>query len=293
MDKQNVLFEPDDMAKLHNREFDYLPVSIFNENKGEAMAVKKYWRKLYNVQSDLFDIGRNAKRPPLVWADKYCKGDFNHGMSIFSEPLCQFLISAFFEPGEGRVLDPFAGGPTRGLITEFNGYDYLGVDLSQRQIDYNNQIIDRAIQLGYLRKRPQYVVGDSLEELDKIPGEFDYLLTCPPYHDLEVYSDHDKDLSNMPVEIFAESYREIIKKAAKLVNKRMIFVVGNTSKCNLYIETVNACQESGFSLKSECIRMSPIGLKAIGLNILKRVKNVVKIHEYCLVFEKKQKNREA
>ena len=42
---------------------------------------------------------------------------------------------------------------------------------------------------------------------------FDLLFSCPPYYDLEVYSDNKEDLSNKPTyEEFLTKYKEIIKE---------------------------------------------------------------------------------
>lgn len=57
--------------------------------------------------------------------------------------------------------------------------------------------------MGEALKKPNWVHSDS-KYIDKVFGEheFDFLLTCPPYADLEVYSDDPDDLSNMDYEDF-------------------------------------------------------------------------------------------
>jgi hypothetical protein len=43
--------------------------------------------------------------------------------------------------------------------------------------------------------------------------EADFIFSCPPYADLEVYSDDPADLSTLGYAEFLEAYREIIAKA--------------------------------------------------------------------------------
>ena len=54
------------------------------------------------------------------------------------------------------------------------------------------------------------------------------VMSCPPYADLEVYSDLPGDISNKPYKQFLELYESIIEKSCKLlkVGGYACFVVG-------------------------------------------------------------------
>lgn len=58
------------------------------------------------------------------------------GTSIFDPVLCELLIRWYSAPGQ-RVLDPFAGGSVRGIVSTRLGRDYTGVDLRPEQIEAN------------------------------------------------------------------------------------------------------------------------------------------------------------
>ena len=66
---------------------------------------------------------------------------------------------------------------------------------------------------------PKWVEGDSAD-LDTVLAEsdvpdvdeVDFVFSCPPYHDLERYTDLEGDLSNMDYEEFIETYRQIIAR---------------------------------------------------------------------------------
>lgn len=64
---------------------------------------------------------------------------------------------------------------------------------------------------------PTWLAGDSNVVLDgdDVPAEVDFVFTCPPYFDLEVYSDDPADLSAMTIDDFDATYRSILRKAAR------------------------------------------------------------------------------
>jgi tRNA1(Val) A37 N6-methylase TrmN6 len=77
---------------------------------------------------------------------------------------------------------------------------------------------------------PSYIVGDSNIVLDTITDKFDFVYSCPPYYDLEQYSDDPNDLSNIDsYDEFLRSYRSIIAKSCALLkdDRFACFVVGD------------------------------------------------------------------
>jgi len=51
------------------------------------------------------------------------------------------------------------------------------------------------------------------------------LFTCPPYVDLEVYSDKKEDLSTMKYEDFKKAYFKIIKESCDLLKDNRFAVI--------------------------------------------------------------------
>jgi hypothetical protein len=140
------------------------------------------------------------------------------GTSIFDPVLCEVAYKWWCPPG-GSVLDPFAGGSVRGIVAAMTGHPYTGIDLSARQCKANEEQAHEIVPDD--RPMPRWIVGDSYDELQKIEGESqDMIFTCPPYFDLEIYSDDPRDLSNLPsYGIFSERFREIIDFAARALKK--------------------------------------------------------------------------
>lgn len=60
------------------------------------------------------------------------------GTSVFDPVLCEIAYRWFSPPG-GRVLDPFAGGSVRGVVASVLGRRYVGIDLSERQVEANRE----------------------------------------------------------------------------------------------------------------------------------------------------------
>lgn len=63
--------------------------------------------------------------------------DVQSGTSVFDPVLTELLVRWYSAPGH-RVLDPFAGGSVRGLISARLGREYLGVDLRPEQVAAND-----------------------------------------------------------------------------------------------------------------------------------------------------------
>src|SRR6266446_3469078 len=113
--------------------------------------------------------------------------------SVFPAPLCEWIILRYGGPTDGLILDAFAGGPPRAIVSALMGYKYVGYDIRQEQIDENT----RALRKLGTDSMVSYHCSDGCY-LDKTAdGTVDFGLTCPPYYDLEQYSDLPNDLSNL------------------------------------------------------------------------------------------------
>ncbi len=212
------------------------------------------------------------------------------GVSIFDPTLCELAYRWFCPPG-GLVLDPFAGGSVRGIVAAKLGREYIGVDLREEQIKANiqqgEQICSDII--------PQWKVGDS-RSIDKICEgvEADFLFSCPPYADLEVYSDDPRDLSNMRYEEFRTAYFDIIRKSCSLLkNDRFAcFVVGEVrGKYGDYYgfvpDTVRAFEEAGLKFYNEMILVTAVGSLAIRAGKqFEKSRKIGKTHQNVLLFVK-------
>ena len=112
--------------------------------------------------------------------------------SIFDPVLCE-LMYEWFCPKDGTVLDPFAGGSVRGIVSAVLNHPYLGIDLNEYQVKSNREQANEILK----KEKPEWISGDSETILDTVNEKFDFVFSCPPYFDLEVYTNEEEDLSNM------------------------------------------------------------------------------------------------
>lgn len=117
---------------------------------------------------------------------------------------------------------------------------------------------------------PVYITGDAAAVLadpdDPVGDGYDLILTCPPYADLEVYSDDPADLSNMDYPAFLESYRTIIAAAVDRLapNRYAVVVIGEArgrdgNYYGLVPDTIAAFRDAGCALYNEAILVTAVG----------------------------------
>lgn len=142
---------------------------------------------------------------------------------------------------------------------------------------------------------PQWIVGDSrdLPTLGTSTG-FDLLFTCPPYHDLEQYSEDPRDLSTVTWDQFCADYARILQHAADgLAQDRFVaIVVGNVrDKRGLYKDlvglTVQACRDAGLAYYNEAVLVNAVGSMAVRVGRqFSAGRKLGKVHQNVLVFVK-------
>ena len=264
------------------------PFSILDSKQG-------YWQSRKSTWNKMLDSGK-GRGNELTFSGNL-PGFEDKGTSIFDPVLCEVLQN-WFCPSGAKVIDPFAGGSVRGIVTTMLGNEYVGVDLSKKQIDANEENwIEFPLTEDFngepLRK-PTWINGNSRDIDTLVDGEFDFFLTCPPYADLEVYSDDPRDLSNMEYEDFKTAYFEIIEKScAKLKdNTFATIVVGDVRDKkgfyrNFVSDTIEAFKKAGLQHYNEIILAQVIGSASYrGNRTFGSKRKVVKTHQNVLVFVK-------
>lgn len=275
--------EPQTINKLTD-EFIAPPFSIFDTRQGYWQERKRAWKEL-GLDSGTGRDDALLGKGLLQLAEK--TGANLTGTSIFDPVLCE-IIYKWFNVKNGSIYDPFAGGSVRGIVAEKLGYKYTGIDLRKEQVEAN------ILNAKKLNLNPTWHCDDSLNaDLYVENNSIDLIFSCPPYADLEVYSDDERDISNMDYEQFRVVYKQIIDIACKkLKNDRFgVFVVGDVrDKQGFYrnfIDYTKHCfNENGLMTYNEIILLEQIATAALRcrLNFAKR--KVTKTHQNVLVFYK-------
>lgn len=185
------------------------------------------------------------------------------GTSIFDPVLCELSYRWFCPPG-GTILDPFSGGSVRGIVASKLGFKYVGVDLSARQVEANRAQGEAICDPENL---PTWLNGNSLEiEILAAGVAADFVFSCPPYGDLEVYSDDPDDLSNMPYDKFIDMYSQIIAAAVRMLkpDRFACFVIGDIRDRdgfyrNFPAHTTQAFEDAGAHYYNEAILVTAVG----------------------------------
>lgn len=221
------------------------------------------------------------------------------GTSIFDPVLCELAYRWFSPPG-GTVLDPFAGGSVRGIVASKLGRRYIGHELRAEQVDANRAQA-ASICAGDAHP-PRWIVGDS-RGIDTTCADVraDLVFSCPPYADLEVYSDDPADLSTLGYPAFVEAYREIIRKACALLanDSFAVFVVGDVrdrrgAYYNFVGDTVQAFRDAGLAYYNEAILVTAVGSLPIRAGKqFSASRKLGKTHQNVLVFCKGDGKRAA
>ena len=257
------------------------PFSILDTRTKEWKDRKNWWILNHKIKSEL---GReNTESKTMFW-------DTEANVSVFDPVLCETMYD-WFSPKGGNVLDPFAGGSVRGIVAEGLDRSYTGIDISEEQIKANKLQSDK----------PNWIVGDSRKVVPTLTDEYDFIFTCPPYHDLEVYSDNPKDISNMPYNRFLTSLNSILTHSvSKLKDNRFVAIVVSEireqsttrnykiGKYRGFVPSViEMCEEMGLSFYNDMILYNSQGQASrVSKTYFNRNKKIASVHQNILIFVK-------
>jgi len=260
------------------------PLSIFDSRAGYWQERKRRWLDL-GIKSE---EGRDNNL--LGFSKTIAKEGFT---SIFDPVLCE-VAYRWFAPSGAQILDPFAGGSVRGVLASLLERRYLGLELRAEQVMSNRL---QAAEICAGSEQPEWIIGDSNKSLDDLPADFkaDLIFSCPPYADLEVYSDDPDDISNMPHAQFLEIYRSIIAKSVdRLKDDRFaVWVISEVrdKKTGIYknfvADTIEAFEDAGMSYYNEIILVNAVGNAAMRAEkFFNTSRKLARVHQNVLVFVK-------
>lgn len=177
----------------------------------------------------------------------------------------------------------------RGIVAEMLGRHYIGIDLSETQIDANRRNGDA---FGVC---PAWHCDDSRNADAYIPDRAaDFMLSCPPYFDLEQYSSHPLDLSAMDWESFKIAYKDIIDISCRKLkyNRFAAFVVGEVrDRLGAYRDFVGLTKrlfmENGLHLYNDGVLLQMLASAPMRAGRqFSASRKTVKVHDNVLVFYK-------
>lgn len=303
--------------------FGIVPFSVLDARQGEWQARKAAWLSL-GIKSELGrgenllrfsdtilepdKAKREAKKqhkaipgggtgPNSVYKFKTDKGYQTQneidegagqtGTSIFDPVLCEFFYRFYVRKG-GTILDPFAGGSVRGIVAAKLGYRYVGTDIRREQVEANRVQGEKLVP----DNQPKWLVKDARNVKDFQPESFDAIFSCPPYVNLERYSDDSRDISTLEWRDFRPVYEQIIERAAACLKQDRFaaFVVGEVrgkdGTCVGFVPgTIRAFRKAGLKLYNDAVLLTSVGSLAMRAGKQFNVtRKLGRTHQYCLIF---------
>lgn len=224
--------------------------------------------------------------PPDVM-EKADAGKYASGVSVL-DPVLAEVVCRWFGLPEGKAFDPFAGDTVFGFVSAAVGMSFTGIELREEQARLNNA---RTAEID-----AHYICDDGQNVASHFaPKSQDLLFSCPPYFDLEVYSDDPRDASNQKsYEEFLNILRNAFTSAVGCLNDNRfaVIVVGDVrdKKYGGYYDfpgdVTRIFKDAGLFLLNELILVDPIGTAAIRAAGQMKGRKVPKTHQNVLVFYK-------
>ncbi len=285
---RTLLFNPADgyiRPKTDGSEWWLTTTTIWNCDELIGRRIRD-WRRLTG------ETGHDGTRNETMRSDHDSVYTGSH--SVFPAPLAEWITLRYGGVPGGLILDAFAGGPPRAIVAALMGYRYLGYEIRQEQIDENL----RNIAILGIGNSVVYKCSDGaiLEGCDS--NSCDFALTCPPYYDLEQYSDLPNDLSNLPnYDTFdramltcAKAHFRVMKPSSFVCIVTCPFRVGGDKDTNELRDfpgdTVRNFRAAGFMLWQKIVLSRNFASAAVRSTVSWRGMKLVPRHEELLVFRK-------
>tara|TARA_R100001463_G_scaffold3730_5_gene14849 strand:+ start:1872 stop:3131 length:1260 start_codon:yes stop_codon:yes gene_type:complete len=175
-------FEEEKEKEIHGKltdKFVVPPFSILDTRQGYWKDRKIMWHNLIN------DKGESREN---TLSESELMSNINNGVSIL-DPVLAEIANKWFGVENGKTFDCFAGDSVFGYVSDAMGNTFTGIELRQEQTDLNNDRLQNS--------KSKYICDDGQNVAKHIKANSqDLLFSCPPYFDLEVYSDLKNDASN-------------------------------------------------------------------------------------------------
>lgn len=213
-------------SNLLKDKFGWPPFSILNTISWDWQRRKDEWEVLFKDSTAGRDVKRYNATPTNTFSARGAEAKTAESVSEFDPFLTELMLRWFTVPNS-TIFDPFAGGCVRGVVSAVLGHEYIGVDISPDQVAMNRSQYE-AIQQKFvgISGKSTWLCGDSYDTVADGIWQADMVLTCPPYYNLERYTNIPGDLScEKTYEGFLDRYSHILLESAKMLKDDAFFVI--------------------------------------------------------------------
>ena len=248
-----------------------------------------------------FSIWKDIKKNEEEWKLEH--------PAMFPIMLVERLIDIFTNSKQQLVLDPFMGSGSTLIGSRSKGLKSIGFEINKDYISMAKDRLDNVYKYIFTEEVNYEIINDSSKNLDKYisPNTIDLTITSPPYwnilnrkrsadrKNIRNYSNLKEDFGNIEsYEQFLLSLQTVFKKVYKVTKngKYCIVIVMDIRKNSIFypfhLDLTNKMKEINFFLndiiiwdrQKEYNNLRPLGYPYSFI--------VNKIHEYILIFKKKQ-----
>lgn len=209
------------------------------------------------------------------------------GVSIL-DPVMAEIVCRWFGQENGTAFDCFAGDSVFGFVAAHLGNDFTGIELRDKQAALNNERVEGM--------KARYICDDGQNVAHHIePESQDLLFSCPPYFDLEKYSDLPNDASNQgSYEDFIKILENAFTGAVSCLkqNRFAAICVGDVRDKNTGFyydfcgDIKRIFKQNGMRLYNEIILVEQTASTALRASRYMDSRKVAKTHQHLLVFFK-------
>lgn len=267
------------------------PFDVWDAKAKDWLERKKIWNGKIGDIAQARNEAEAYNNDAMNDKDKYKgNGIMPSGVSLLDPVLCEIVMKWFFPTNGKAAFDCFAGDTAFGFVSSTLGAEFTGVELRQEQAAFNQQRVD---EYGLAAK---YICDDGRNVLNHIPeASQDLFFSCPPYFDLEVYSDDPNDASNQETyEDFYKIVDEAFTNAAKCLknNRFAVVVCGDVRNkktggyYNFPQDIINTFCNNGFVLYNNIKLLTPFGNAQIRAARSMQTRKTTHVYQDILVFYK-------
>jgi len=277
--KQSEMFgiEQVDEFKVAKDRYGIWPVTVWDCNMQDQKT-----RKLKALIGDRGQAREGSQK------GGGCYQDFP---SIFNPAVASWILNCF-APDSGTCFDPFAGGGTRAIMAAKHGLQYVGVELRA------NEALEtrRRAEANDCTSSVDIMVGDARDcTADMDAGVMDFLITCPPYWNLEKYDGGPGDLSMIEdCDAFFEQMAIVVRECYRLLRPGALacWVIGlhrhpDGTLAPLHHSLSHIHAQAGFALQEEIVlsHKNNGAVQRVG-NFERGKRRLIRTHEYVMVYRK-------
>ena len=280
MDERKEKYERVDLLKVYG----VMPYSVWEMDSPKySNPIRKHLNETYGNSSregTLKSFGGAGERTAFTTTTSY----FN--------PALARTVYRSYAPKHGSVFDPFAS-VVRPYVAMLEGMRYVGCEIREEEA----KKIQCSLGGDLFSSRVEVLHTACMDVSSR--EKFDLIFSCPPYFNLECYSDLQGDISNINnYPAFLVALEQVLKhsirflkddgyfvlvvadfrdysEGRKLVNRLVPFVA----------DTIKSAQKVGLGLYDKVIIKKPIGTAPARLKMWNNRKTV-RVHEELLVLKK-------